>query len=98
MRQLLVITFEERETAELMVVTFDDDLVMRVPPTAVDTPAAAEGLIRDIERIRGGHGTALWDALFRIAPYLEGREGRAAVILRCFESIPAVHGATRRPD
>ena len=44
---------------DLMLLTFDDDLIMRVPPTAIDNSQAAADVIDSIRRITGGYLTGL---------------------------------------
>jgi len=66
---------------ELVVVTFDDDLLMAVPPTVVSEARTASALKSEIDAIVGGLGTSLYDSLFRLTHYVASRGKRTAVIV-----------------
>jgi VWFA-related protein len=61
---------------EVLLATFADNLVLRVPPTR-DRAALREGL----EGLSLGSGTALWDALYYLVRYLEPLGGEKVVLL-----------------
>jgi len=63
------------------IVTFDDDLIMQVPPTPVADPAARSKLAAGIRRRSYGYDTALYDSLDRLVGYLEDLDQRSVVIL-----------------
>ena len=65
----------------LMVVTFDNDLVMALPPTSVGSETEARDAATRIDSIPAGLGTALNDSLARLVRYLEGYEGQVALLL-----------------
>jgi Mg-chelatase subunit ChlD len=70
---------QDRE--RLMVVTFDDDLLLQSPATVVEDERVQRDLQRSVAGITGGFYTTLNDSLARLTDHLEGRPGRSAVIL-----------------
>lgn len=65
----------------LMLLTFDDDLILRSRPRIVTSDGAERELTEIVERIRGGFYTTINDSLLQLLRYLGGRPGRSVVIL-----------------
>jgi hypothetical protein len=65
-----------RSEDKVLLATFADNLVLRVPPT-LDRAVLREGL----EGLSLGNGTALWDALYYLVRYLEPLGGEKVVLL-----------------